>query len=107
MKSVIEKEKKLNLALSKLKKLNFENPELKISIENLTIQKNQLEIEKQELEVKYKNLLDDYNQLSKKLDEFQNREKIEKKKQIEFSEKIDELNQETDNLLGEIDKWQT
>ena len=25
---------------------------------------------------------------------------------IEFSEKIDELNQETDTLLEEIDKWQ-
>ena len=30
-----------------------------------------------------------------------------KKKQIEFSEKIDELNQETDTLISEIDKWQT
>ena len=44
---------------------------------------------------------------SKKLDEFQNQEKNEQKKQIRFSEKIDELNQETDNLLDEIDKWQT
>jgi len=26
---------------------------------------------------------------------------------MEFSEKIDELNQETDTLLDEIDKWQT
>ena len=43
----------------------------------------------------------------KKLNEFQDQEKIEQKKQIEFSEKIDELNQETDTLLGEIDKWQT
>ena len=107
MKSVIEKEKKLNLALTKLKNLNLDNPNIKKNIQSLNSQKNQLEIEKQELEVKYKNLLDDYNKLSKKLDEFQNREKIEKKKQIEFSEKIDELNQETDNLLGEIDKWQT
>ena len=36
-----------------------------------------------------------------------NKEKFEEKKQIEFSEKIDELNQETDTLLEEIDKWQT
>ena len=34
------------------------------------------------------------------------KEKNEKKKQIEFSEKIDELNQETDTLIDEIDKWQ-
>ena len=48
----------------------------------------------------------DYNNLSKKLDHLQNQEKIEQKKQIEFSEKIDELNQETDSLLDDIDKWQ-
>ena len=35
-----------------------------------------------------------------------NMEKQEERKQIEFSEKIDELNQETDTLLEEIDKWQ-
>ena len=33
--------------------------------------------------------------------------KFEERKEIEFSEKIDELNQETDTLLEEIDKWQT
>ena len=39
MKTSDEKEKKLNLALSKLKKLNFENPNLKNNIEKLSIQK--------------------------------------------------------------------
>ena len=56
MNSIIEKEKKLNLALTKLKNLNFKNPDIKKTIENLNIQKNQLEIEKQELEQKYKSL---------------------------------------------------
>ena len=58
-------------------------------------------------EEKYKLLEDDYNSLSIKLQEMENQEKIEQKKHIEFSEKIDELNQETDTLLEEIDKWQT
>ena len=107
MKSVIEKEKKLNLALTKLKNLNLQNPDIKKNIENLSAQKNQLEIEKQELEEKYKSLEDDYNNLTKKLDEFKNLEKVEQKRQMEFSEKIDELNQETDTLLDEIDEWQT
>ena len=107
MKSVIEKEKKLNLALTKLKNLNLKNPDIKKNIKNLSAQKNQLEIEKQELEEKYKSLEDDYNNLTKKLDEFKNLEKVEQKRQMEFSEKIDELNQETDTLLDEIDKWQT
>jgi 5-formyltetrahydrofolate cyclo-ligase len=49
----------------------------------------------------------EHEELTKKLDEFKNREKVEKKKQLKFSEKIDELNQETDILLDEMDKWQT
>ena len=40
------------------------------------------------------------------MEEMKNKEKIDQKKQIEFSEKIDELNQETDTLIEEIDKWQ-
>ena len=50
--------------------------------------------------------VEEHTSLSKKLDEIQNKEKLEQKKQTEFSEKIDELNQETDTLLEEIDKWQ-
>ncbi len=106
MNSASEKEKKLNLALTKLRELNLKNPDIK-NIENLTQQKNQLEIEKQELEEKYKTLVNDYNKINEKLEEFQDKDKIEKKKQIEFSEKIDELNQETDILIDEIDTWQT
>ena len=80
MNSVIEKEKKLNLALTKLKNLKLEKPDIKKNIENLDSQKNQLQIEKQELEEKYKSLVNNYNDLSKKLDQFQNQEKAEKKK---------------------------
>ena len=50
---------------------------------------------------------DDYELLSRKIEEIKEKEKTEERKQIEFSEKIDELNQETDTLLEEIDKWQT
>ena len=106
MKTIYEKEKKLNLALNKLNDLNLENPSLKKGLENLNNQKNQLEIEKADLENKYKALLDDHANLTKKLEEIQSKELTDERKQIEFSEKIDELNQETDNLLEEIDKWQ-
>jgi|TARA_B100000795_G_scaffold226835_1_gene182983 chromosome segregation ATPase len=107
MNSVNEKEKKLNLALTKLKNLNLKSPDLKDSIETLDIQKNQLEIEKKELEKKHELLQADYDTLTLKLNEVRNQEKIDKIKQTDFSEKIDELNQETDTLLEEIDKWQT
>ena len=107
MNSIIEKEKKLSLALTKLKNLNLKNPDIQNSIKNLNIKKNQLEIEKKALEDKYQLLKEDFDNLSKKIDEMKCREKLEERRQVEFSEKIDELNQETDILLEEIDKWQT
>ncbi len=36
----------------------------------------------------------------------ENSTETEIKKELEFSDKIDELNQKTDSLLEEIDKWQ-
>ena len=89
MNSVIEKEKKLNIALEELKNLDLSNPDLQKNIENLSLQKNQLEIEKNELENKYKNLLEEHENLSKKLEEIKDKQKLEQRKQIEFSEKID------------------
>ena len=88
MNSIIEKEKKLREALSELKNLDLSNPDLKKNINNLSSQKTQLEIEKSQLEDKYKSLLDEHANLTKKLEEIQNKEKLEQKKQIEFSEKI-------------------
>ena len=82
MNSILEKEKKLNLALTKLKNLNLENPDIKKNIEILGEQKNLLEIEKSEIEKKYKTLVDEHDNLSSKLEELQNREKIEEKKKI-------------------------
>tara|TARA_B100000212_G_C27213922_1_gene464231 strand:+ start:398 stop:721 length:324 start_codon:yes stop_codon:yes gene_type:complete len=107
MKFLSEKEKKLNEALTKLKNLNFNDTNTNKDIETLKEQKNQLEIEKKELEKKYVSLVNEYEELSRKLDEFEKQEKIEKQKQLNFYEKIDELNQETDILLNEIDEWQT
>ena len=97
MNSIIEKEKKLSLVVKQLKNLNLKNPDLQSSIEDLNQKKNQLEIEKKDIE----------DNLSKKLKEMKDTKKLDEIKQIEFSEKIDELNQETDSLLEEIDKWQT
>ena len=107
MKFLSEKEKKLNEALTKLKNLNFNDTNTNKDLETLKEQKNQLEIEKKELEKKYVSLVNEYEELSRKLDEFEKQEKIEKQKQLNFYEKIDELNQETDILLNEIDEWQT
>ncbi len=106
MNSTYEKEKKLNEALEKLNLINPQNLNSKETISNLDEQKNQLEIEKKELEIKYDELQENYQKLKLKIDELNSQKEIEIKKELEFSDKIDELNQETDSLLEEIDKWQ-
>ena len=106
MKTNTEKEKKLSFALNRLKSLNLQNPTLKTNLENLSAQKNQLEIEKKEIEEKYQNLISEHKTLNQKLEDIIQQKVVEQKKETEFSEKIDDLNQETDTLLEEIDKWQ-
>ena len=106
MNSIHEKEKKLQQALEKLNLINPQNLNLKETISNLDQQKNQLEIEKKELETNYEELKQNYQKLMSKIDELNNQKEVEVKKELEFSDKIDELNQETDSLLEEIDKWQ-
>tara|TARA_B100000941_G_scaffold97699_1_gene68115 strand:+ start:515 stop:838 length:324 start_codon:yes stop_codon:yes gene_type:complete len=107
MKYFSEKEKKLEKALDKLKKLNLVNEEGKKNIKILTNQKNQLEIEKRELNNKHQNLLNEHDKLKDQLEALRDKNSRHKIDQLKFNEKIDELNQETDILLNEIDKWQT
>ena len=58
------------------------------------------------VEDKYKTLSIEHENLQQKLNELNSKKLSEKRKEVEFKEKIDELNQETDSLLEEIDKWQ-
>ena len=64
------------------------------------------EIENSTLEKKYSYILDKYEDLELKLKYFEKQKNEEIKKEKKFDEKIDELNQETDILINEIDKWQ-
>ena len=106
MKYFSEKEKKLEMALDKLKKLNLADDEGLKNIEFLSNQKNQLEIEKKELENKHQNLMNEHHKLKDQLKGIKEKNSKHKIDQLRFNEKIDELNQETDILLDEIDKWQ-
>ena len=106
MKYISEKEKKLEIALGKLKKLNLIDDEGQKNLKFLSDQKNQLEIEKKELENKHQNLINEHLKLKDQLEAIKEKNSQHKLDQLKFDEKIDELNQETDILLDEIDKWQ-
>ena len=76
-------------------------------IDSLNIEKNQLLREKEQSEQNFQDLTKQHKQLKSEL------EKIDKEvghqfgDKDNFNKKIDELNQETENLIDEIEKWQT
>ena len=67
MKYFSEKEKKLEIALHKLKKLNLSDEEGQKNLEFISNQKNQLKIEKRELENKYQDLINEHHKLMDQL----------------------------------------
>jgi len=101
MKNYEEKEKELKDVLERLSAVVAKYSTLNNDIVDLSAHKNQLISEKEENEKKYKLLLQEHNNLKSKFE----RIKTKLENQNKLNEKIDELNQETEGLIGEIEKW--
>ena len=101
MKNYQQKEKELKDTLERLSSMETRYISMNNDISELNSYKNQLIIEKTESEKKYKILLKEYEGLKLKLE----KTRIKLENQNKLDEKIDELNQETEGLIGEIDKW--
>ena len=106
MKNIDEKEKKLIETLQKLREINIQDNKEIDEIAVLKDQKNQLEIEKNQINKFIESLELENLKLKNQVNELKKDYEISKRKENQFTEKIDELNQETDSLLEEIDKWQ-
>ena len=107
MKNYKEKEKKLEHVLKKLSTMSNKVIKMNNDIDSLNSEKNQLLREKEESDKNYKNLSEQHRELKYEL------ERINKDVTTKFgtknniNKKIDELNQETETLIDEIEKWQT
>ena len=112
-----DSEDKISILDKKLHQINedqtdiFENLRSKVEKSRayakvLLDQRDVLEREKKEVEKKYVNLLREHDFIKKKLISLQ--AEVNKKSNLEekFNREIDELSQETENLVEEIDKWQ-
>ena len=73
----------------------------------LHLEKNQLIREKEESEVNFQELLKQHEELKFELENVNKDVKNKFDNKNNFNKKIDELNQETETLIDEIDKWQT
>ena len=107
MKNNNEKEKKLEAVLKKLNTMSNKVVKMNNDINSLNLEKNQLLREKEESDKNFEQLLSQHKGLKSEL------EKVDKDvggkfgNKDNFNQKIDELNQETETLIDEIDKWQT
>jgi|OM-RGC.v1.029842944 peptidoglycan hydrolase CwlO-like protein len=106
MSNIEKKEKNLNLLIDKLNSLSLSYSQPNYEIEKVRTEKNELFRQKNVIEKKNQELMREHKYLKEKINNLQL--EIIKKSNIEdkFNEEIEELSQETENLVSEIDKWQ-
>ncbi len=107
MNNLAKKEKNLNTLIEKLSNLSKSYTHDTISSEKLKAERDGFLNEKNELEKKHNELLREHKYLKSKIAEVEGELNKKSELQEKFSKEIDELNQETEQLVEEIDKWQT
>ena len=107
MKNYEEKEKKLEQVLKKLSTMSNRVVKMNNDIDSLNLEKNQLLREKEESDKNFKDLLKQHQGLKSELEKIDKEVSYKFGNQDNFDQKIDELNQETETLIDEIEKWQT
>ena len=107
MKNYEEKEKKLDNVLKKLNSMSNRVVKMSNDINSLNLEKNQLLREKAESGKNFEKLSKQHRELKSELDKIDQDVGHKFGGQDNFNQKIDELNQETETLIDEIEKWQT
>ena len=106
MSNIEKKEKNLNQVIDKLNSLSLSYAQPNYEIEKVITEKNELFKKKNQIEKKNQELMREHKYLKKKIENLQS--EVNQKSEIEdkFNTDIEELSQETENLVKEIDKWQ-
>ena len=106
MNSFEKKEQNLNQLIDKLNSLSLSYSQPNYELEKIRSEKNQLANQKKEIEKKNEELMREHKYLKEKIKNLQL--DVNKRSELEdrFNQDIEELSQETENLVSEIDKWQ-
>ena len=107
MSNLENKEKNLHSLIQKLSNLSNSYSHNGLKSEELKKERDYFLNEKNNIEKKHIELLREQKYLKNKITSLE--EELNKKSELQekFSKEIDELNQETEELVEEIDKWQT
>jgi len=101
-----EKEKKLDNVLKELNSISNKVAKMNKDVDSLSVEKNQLLREKEQSEKSFQVLAKEHEKLKLELEKINKDIKLKFGSRTSFNEKIDELNQETETLIDEIEKWQ-
>ena len=106
MSSLENKEKNLNGLIQKLSNLSISYSHDGLKTEELKKERDYFLNEKNKIEIKHEELLREQKYLKTKLANLEAELNKKSEMQEKFSKEIDELSQETEELVEEIDKWQ-
>jgi predicted transcriptional regulator len=105
--SIIEKkEKNLNLLINKLNTLSLTYSQPTYEIEKIKTEKNELIRQKLEIEKKNQDLMREHKFLKDKIKKLQLEVKKKSDLSDSFNQELEDLSQETNDLVSEIEKWQ-
>ncbi len=107
MNNLKKKEKNLNDLIDKLDVLTTTYSQSTYETEKIKTEKNEVLRQKSEIEKKNQELVREHKFLRDKLIKLQNEVNARSDLEDKFNQDIEELSQETRDLVIEIDKWQT
>ena len=107
MNNLKKKEKNLNDLIDKLDVLTTTYSQSTYETEKIKTEKNEVLRQKSEIEKKNQELVREHKFLRDKLIELQNEVNARSDLEDKFNQDIEELSQETKDLVIEIDKWRT
>ena len=106
MKNFEKKETNLNQLIEKLGKLNTSYTQRNFDNKSLEKEKDLIMFEKEELERKNQEILREHKYLSERIKKLESELKAKKDLEKKINRDINDLNQETQSLVEEIEKWQ-
>ena len=107
MKNFEKKEINLNKLIDRLSSIELSYSQSDSNNFSLKQERDLIKREKIDLEKKNEDLLREHKYLINRVNKLQEELKIKSELENKFSEDIDDLNQETENLVEEIEKWRT
>ena len=106
MKNFEKKETNLNQLIEKLGKLNTSYSQYNFDNKSVKRERDLIELEKVELEKKNQEILREHKYLTERVKRLEIELKSKKELEKKFNQDINDLNQETQSLVEEIEKWQ-